>query len=262
MSIEDAHRRLRDLIGDDIEPLASALEVERLRQAWRPEPVRVALLAESHVWTSAEEASLRVGGEGCAESGFARFVYCLGYGEPSLVTIAGNRGTPQYWRLFHDCLDGPDVAFEHLTRKQRDDRLRIQAKQNLLRRMRDAGLWLIDASVTALYRSGGRRVSGGVYRRVLQTSWDSHVGQVVGDSRPDALVVIGRNVWNALSDRLTAVLPAERIEVICQPQARLSAAERAEERRRCHAFCSRYLHRPVSVLGEAIAGGQPRLVSA
>ena len=50
MTIESAHDKLMSVIdADRIEPLQAAIEVERLRQDWRPNNVRIVLLAESHV---------------------------------------------------------------------------------------------------------------------------------------------------------------------------------------------------------------------
>jgi hypothetical protein len=251
-SIAEAHCRLAGIIGPDkIEPLAAAATVESLRQAWRPSTVRVLLLAESHVWTSAEEGACRVRIAGLDETGFARFVYCVGYGERSLADVTGNRGTPQYWKLFHDCIDGPDVSFDYLTRKETSDRRRIEARLRLLNRMREAGLWLVDASVTALYHNGRRLAVGKAYREALEASWDAHVGQIVKESEPEAVVIVGKGVWKALSSRIEAVIDdPERIMVIHQPQARISALDRLEERRRCFEFCSKYL-RPLSGTADA-----------
>jgi hypothetical protein len=188
---------------------------------------------------------------GLPEAGYARFVYCLGYGERSLVEVTGNRGTPQYWKLFHDCLDGPGVSCDYLTRKEKSDRRRIEAKLRLLNRMRDAGLWLVDASVTALYHNGRRLAVGKAYREALEASWDAHVGQIVKESEPEAVVIVGKGVWKALSSRIKAVIDDhERIMIIHQPQAQISALDRLEERRRFFEFCSKYL-RPLSGIADA-----------
>ena len=75
MSIDAAYRRLAPIIGvDKIEPLVAAIEVEHLRQAWKPDEVRVVLLAESHVWTSDREVNCRVSVPGQPETSYTRFV--------------------------------------------------------------------------------------------------------------------------------------------------------------------------------------------
>ena len=86
MGLRAAYDRAASVIGPNwAESFEVALEVERLRLGQRPRDVRVVLLAESHVWTSQTETSSRVRQPDGVETGFARFVYCLGYGEPSLA---------------------------------------------------------------------------------------------------------------------------------------------------------------------------------
>jgi hypothetical protein len=109
--IRDAYDRAAKIIaarGRSPEDFTVAQEVECLRSAWRPSHVRVVMLAESHVWTSEAETKSRVLQPDGIETGFARFVYCLGYGERSLVvpSVSPNHGTWQYWRLFHDAAHG------------------------------------------------------------------------------------------------------------------------------------------------------------
>jgi hypothetical protein len=119
MGLELAYGRVRDIIGRErAECLDAAVEVERLRLACRPERVRVVVLAESHVWTSPDEIRSRVAQPNGIETGFARFVYCLGYGEPQLVepTVAPNRGTPQFWKLFHDAVYGSTIPHARVMR--------------------------------------------------------------------------------------------------------------------------------------------------
>jgi hypothetical protein len=117
MGLERAYTRVKEIIRPDrTECLDVVKQVERLRSTWRPERVRVVLLAESHVWTSYKEAQSRVTQPNDMEAngiepGFARFVYCLGYGEPQLVSppITQNGGTPQYWGLFWNTVRDPQL---------------------------------------------------------------------------------------------------------------------------------------------------------
>jgi hypothetical protein len=244
MSLKRAHDRIAEIFGDDIEiePLSVARLVERQREAWKPSTVRVVMLAESHVWTSPEETKCRVRGEGLKGTGFTRFVYCLGYGEPSLVKVAKNDGTLQYWKLFHYCMNGPNAPYDYLTRSATSDQQRIQAKLLLLRRMQESGLWLVDASITALYRKGPL-LRGRTYTEVLQRSWDSHVRDIVTRSGATAMLVVGKSVWRALAGRLLEILLEKNIKVICQPQGtrHLSGEKRLAEIRGAHRFCSRHL---------------------
>ncbi len=240
MSIDGAYRRLAPIIGaDKIEPLAAAIEVENLRQAWKPDEVRVVLLAESHVWTSDREVNCRVRVPGQPETSYTRFVYCLGHGEPSVVypAVEKHRGTPQYWQLFHDCVFGPAISAQHLTKQEKNPSRRLQAKVELLKQMRQVGLWLVDACVTALYHSGDRLAVGKNYTNAMQISWDEHVGKVLSECSPTGVLIVGKAVANALSDTIQKAVPGTHVEVVSQPNARLPKSAREAERLRCYEFC-------------------------
>ena len=179
------------------------------------------LLAESHVWTSDWEVNCRVSVPGQPETSYTRFVYCLGYGEPSVVSpsVAKNGGTWQYWRLFHDCLLGPTVSAQRLTRREKNSDLRIQAKVDLLTRMREAGLWLVDASMTALCHRGKKLADGNDYTSALQISWDDHVGKVLSECSPTGVLIVGKAVARALSNFVQKAVPGAEICVDSQPNA-------------------------------------------
>jgi hypothetical protein len=139
-SLERAYARARDVIRPaaerldvaEAECLDVAEEVERLRLAWRPKQVRVLLLAESHVWTSREQTRSRVTQSDCVETGFARFVYCIGNGEPQLVKpqVTPNKGTYQYWRLFNDtvCEPTPTSDMRLLKKGENNSEQRVRNK--------------------------------------------------------------------------------------------------------------------------------------
>jgi len=107
-ALEECHSRLVRLIGSSAEPIEVLQCAEEHRAYWRPERVRVVLLAESHVYTETSELDRRVvlpsfmGID--VPRGFVRLVYCLGYGENSLldlpIFIPANSGTPQFWKIF------------------------------------------------------------------------------------------------------------------------------------------------------------------
>lgn len=86
---------------------------EEHRAYWRPERVRVVLLAVSHAYTSVPELERRIILAGMPGNdlprGFVRLVYCLGYGENELldrpIIEPKNSGTPQYWKLFFSCVN-------------------------------------------------------------------------------------------------------------------------------------------------------------
>ena len=76
------------ILGERIEPLESIRLVETYRRYWRPEKVRVVLLAESHVFTTDADREIALPPieelPGYPEQ-YAKFVYCLGYGERDLT---------------------------------------------------------------------------------------------------------------------------------------------------------------------------------
>jgi hypothetical protein len=241
-SLERAHAKLVSILGADrTECFEAALAVEHLRHLWRPDHVRVVLLAESHVWTSRDEAKSRVIQPDGVETGFARFIYCLGGGEPQLVfpSVSPNVGASQYWTLLHDSVYGPDQSHQALLKSgEPKSSRRVANKLKLLHEMRSSGIWLVDASVAALYRAGDRLARGTAYESVLRTCWDSYVGAAVRAAAPDLIVVIGRQVADAIGHTVRRDLGADvRIDAVKQPNAHMSATERAQYRRRVFDLC-------------------------
>jgi hypothetical protein len=241
MGLERAYSRVRDIIGREAESLEVAEEVERLRWMWRPERVRVVMLAESHVWTSRHETGSRVAQPNGADTGFARFVYCLGYGEPELVepAVTPNLGTPHYWKLFHDTVCEPTRTSHLGVMKigEREFQRRVRNKLDLLNKMQRAGVWLVDASITALYRKGQKLVTGADYKAVLNGCWNSHIGKLLSDCAPSAVLVVGRGVYDALEDALRRDLGGVNVEFIHQPNARMSREVIDRYRLACFNLC-------------------------
>lgn len=240
-TINAAHKELTGIIGENkIEPLEVAVEVERLRQDWRPQNVRIVLLAESHVWTSLKELNRRVRVPSRGESGFVRFVYCLGYGESSLVHPnhgLKNSGTWQYWKLFHDCVYGPHKEAAILKHISQEDEGRIEAKVKLLTDMYESGIWLVDACISALVSQGKKLAPGTKYEKAITASWEAHVKDALRRCDPEKVLVIGKGVSTVLHSRIQRAVPGAQVSVIPQPNARLEAMEIQEARRMCWRFC-------------------------
>ena len=194
------------MLSVPLESLAAAQCVERHRFDWRPEVVHTLLLAESHVFTSDHELQLMRGPHNLAAQQlnqiFARFVYCLGYGEIEFAgpTLPQTKGTPQYWKLFASCVRPPsNEAFAPILKGGNPSFLgRIRAKLSLLDQLRALGVWLVDASAIGLYSPGGSRPHDADYERVLKCSWDTYTGRLVVDAKPHSVVVIGKGVASAL----------------------------------------------------------------
>ena len=217
--------------GWELEPPSVLRAVAAHRDYWRPEKVRVLLLAESHVMT--REAELASGlslarfGHPGAPSEFVRLVYCLGYGEAGLrsMKVAHDGGTPQFWKLLAACLGDPRNA-RVLKSVEPDFERRVRAKLALLEALRARGVWLLDASPIALYVQGGakpKHVPEG-----LRTAWEEYAFTAVREAAPHAVMVIGKTVHNALGEYVKAAMgPGVLVDWMYQPQAHVSAAQHA-----------------------------------
>jgi hypothetical protein len=228
-------------IGCEIEPACVLRAVAAHREYWRPEQVRVLLLAESHVMTSEIELaagmSLQGYGHPSAPSEFVRLVYCLGYGEKELVpAVSPNEGTWQFWKLFAACVGDP-MHGQILKGSERNLRRRIVAKIALLEKLKACGVWLLDASPLALYRAGGKKPGSNMYRNALVAGWELYSAEIVRLLAPRAVMVIGKMVHNLLEERLKLVVSRRsEIDWIYQPQAQVSAQVHAEGIRRLRAM--------------------------
>jgi hypothetical protein len=243
MGLELAYTRARDIIGPEgAECLAAAIAVEQLRKIWKPEPVQVILLAESHVWTSGDELHNRVTNPNGEKTGFVRFVYCLGYGEPDLVPgVTSNSGTPQFWKLFHDTLYEPTAPHTQVMKSGEPDwQKRTRNKLDLLEQMQRAGIWLVDASVTAIVRNGTKLVAGSKFDAVLRVCWDAFIRDVVCGCAPSAILIVGKGVESAIGEKVRQLGSGVDVVTVNQPNARLPAEAIARDRRACFDLCSRY----------------------
>jgi hypothetical protein len=239
-SLVQAHARLAALLGDDIEPVEVFERAEEHRAYWRPDDTRVVLLAESHVYTRPEELrhSLRAQLDLPARlpRGFVRLVYALGYGENELLDLPishpRNSGTPQYWKIFQSCLrsidSGADFGTVQVLRTP-SSVLRLRNKLLVLDELRRRGIWLVDASIAALYLPGEAKPSPRLREAVLRASWDAYARSAVERAEPAAILCIGVGVARALRSRLDSL--AIPWGAVHQPQAHLSS----EEHSRIHA---------------------------
>ena len=248
LDLERCYHRLRNLLGDGSEPFGVVEAGEQHRQYWKPSHVRVLLIAESHVYTKAEECvrmtgAARFGPEGIPDQ-FIRLVYCLGYGEPSYIGsyVAANPGTWQYWQIFFSCVNSMEaLAFASvLKRNSPAFEHRLRAQIDLLQRLKEMGVWLIDASLMALYTPGGGKPPPQIRGQVLRACWDDYISGVVSESAPRKIIVIGQEVARILAGRLNGVTGGDHI-TITQPQGLRSSAAIAEAyrtyRTACRIFC-------------------------
>jgi hypothetical protein len=207
--IKRAYSKIRRIVSDPnlIDPLNVVSKVEEYRQFWKPRQVKVILLAESHVYTTASDYKARLSSSilkrvmpsssGEYPKDFVRFVYCLGYGENRLLTrkIEKNQGTWQFWKIFCYCT-GLNEDTVKKTRNPFFER-RLRSKINVLNRMKEKGVWLLDASIVGLYKSGIKN-NPKLMRCILQTSWHEYVEKIVLNSNPKHVIVIGKAVGEAV----------------------------------------------------------------
>jgi hypothetical protein len=232
--------------GWKIEPAKVLQAVATHREYWRPTDVRVLLLAESHVMTAADEVAVSVPlenfGHPRAPVEFVRLVYCLGYGEPGLLSsqVDRNAGTPQFWKLFAAAAD--DLADGHVLKTvERDLSRRVRAKLAVLDALKARGVWLLDASPLALYRSGGGKPTPAELRAALSAAWDGYAREVVRELAPRAVMVIGKTVHVVLSESLRQLLPRHTpVGWICQPQAHVPSVEHRRGMERLREMVCRY----------------------
>jgi len=212
-SLKQCYDTIKGLVSS-ADTLEVVKEVEKYRNLWRPKTVKVILLAESHVHTSNDDFREWSFGRNPTYSGrLVRFVYCLGYGE-NLVKISSNPGTSQFWKILYSCVnevsDKKDFApiLKSMTR-DRDQRLRN--KIDLLMKLKNAGIWLLDASIIGIDKEAAT-----VRKTVLLGSWDTYTGLLLRELRPRHIIVIGIGVGRTLKDRILDL--ATPYNVIPQPQ--------------------------------------------
>ena len=209
----------------ELEPFDVVKSVDDHRNFWRPEKVRVLLLAESHVYTpiTKYDNTMRYDGFqeliGCPIN-YVKLVYCLGYGERKLVNLP-DRGTPQFWKIFVACVN---QNFNSEFKKIRisdtpNSHQRLHNKISILEKLKKEGIWLVDASIVALYNDNIKPLQK-IMEKIIKISWEQHVSKIIHEIKPNKIIVIGKGVSNVLEDELNKINIPFHIQP--QPQARLS----------------------------------------
>jgi hypothetical protein len=234
-TVLECHSRLGALLGVGAESVDVLRRAEEHRRYWRPERVKVVLLAESHVYTTPDELrrtiSLPPSAPAGLPRGFVRLVYCLGYGENRLLNQSiespANTGTPQFWKIFYSCAN-PITANSDFAPIQASTppAQRIANKIRLLNTLQEMGVWLLDASLAALYLPGQPKTDPTTLEACIQVGWDHHVRRVVEVANPAHIVCVGKGVARALGKRLSDTRVP--VTVLPQPNARLTSAEHHE----------------------------------
>lgn len=237
-----------------IDSLEVVKQVEEYRQFWKPEKTNVVLLAESHVYTNEKDYEAK-----CKSSildrimlpenpnypvNFVRFVYCLGYGENELLTKRPdrrNKGTPDYWKIFSSCVaeNEEDLGFSRVLKKgTRSLFQRLRNKVNILRKMKERGVWLLDASIVGLYGSGIKE-DPDACNQIIEICWNNYLREMIKDVQPRHILVIGKGVGKSLRFRLQKL--GISLTVVRQPQGdRRNSQEQLEKYKVCQRTCAKY----------------------
>lgn len=249
--LEMLHGELSKLLGSDFghpESYESIKLIEEYRQYWRPSnKINVILLAESHVFTTDIDRQFSLNPIDSLPNypkQYAKFVYCLAYGEDSL-TVGNNHpaardGTPPFWKILFSCVNQieSNKSFAKVLKSGTpDDEQRILNKIELLKSLRDKGVWLVDASVMALYNNG-KKPPTRVMRQVIEASWRGYTQNVIQEANPGYIIVVGKGVAEIVEPELINL--GKKYTVISQPGAFLSAEEHLENYKTYYRLCNEY----------------------
>lgn len=242
-----AYHELKEIMGGNTEPFDSVRLVQEYREYWKPDKVKTILLAESHVFTSDEERSIKtkhLGGLPGYPSQYARFVYCLSYGEKSIklgdASTKRDDGTPQFWKLLYACNNRVNGLedFDPVRKKNTEDEARIQNKIDLLKELKRKGVWLVDTSIVALYPKKNK--DNRLINNILKISWVTFTRNIVSLSKPESVICIGKGVERAIGEDLKQLGP--NVTVISQPNARLRSGEALKDFKTCGSIVSKQVN--------------------
>ena len=228
MTLHDTYLALQNVLGNQIEPFESIELIDEYRQYFKPAQVKVLLLAESHVFTSDEDTSIRIppiSGLKGYPTKYAKFVYCLAYGERSLTKSKSHPkrdGTPQFWKIFYSCSNKIQNQEDFSPILGRTPTLeRINNKASILLSLKENGIWLVDTSIAALYKDGKKLKN---MQEALSVSWQSYTKEVVLNAEPQHVICIGKGVAREVEMDLKKHFN-KKYSVVAQPNAFLSSKE-------------------------------------
>ncbi len=273
--LKETYDRIKEDPDTDLqlEPPEIIKAVDEHRRFWKPEKVKTLLLAESHVFTKIEDyksldySKLDPNDESCLKycpKSMVRFVYCLGYGENGLIEgkITKNSGTWQFWKIFVACTS-EDKKFENfefskiLKSKTKNLQKRIKNKLEVLKKLREKGIWLLDASIVGLYnnksnskkeKSTSNKPTPKTIGNIIEICWGNYISKVIETEKPKFMIIIGKGVEKRLKDCITKNTPKGGsiqvrglkipCEIIPQPQARLTKEEIKSNFERYQKLCN------------------------
>lgn len=244
MSLEEAYSAIKTSIGNrlEFESFKVVKSVDEHRNFWKPDKIRTLLLAESHVFTTDSEHDSTLQYDGFTElkycpTGYVKLVYCLGYGEHELTKLLPHRGTPDFWKIFVSCIsqnfrsESGKILVSQTTNFQQ----RIRNKISVLEKLKEKGIWLVDASIVALYNDA-KKPEPRIMEEVIKISWKHYVSKVIQESNPKKIIVIGKGVHKILEPELRRTgLP---IHVQTQPQGIRTTSGMIEAFQKYYRLCN------------------------
>ena len=239
--LNEVYSKIKQLLGNHTESLESVQLVEAYRRYLKPEKVRVVLLAESHVFTSDTDRQIiipPIPDLPGYPTQYAKFLYCLGYGEKIVTNNSQlhpkRDGTPQFWKILYSC-NNPVSSLEDFSPilGQTPPQQRLANKIRLLKELKAKGIWLVDASIVALYKEGKKMPN---MFSALEVSWQSYTREVVRRANPEHVICIGKGVANVVSKDLKSDFNRE-FTVIEQPNAFLSSEKHMANYRKYSEIC-------------------------
>lgn len=238
---------MKQVLGEQIEPLESVQLVETYRRYLKPEKVRVLLLAESHVFTSDEDRQIIIQPHTDLPdypTQYARFVYCLGYGEQILTKnqlYPKNTGTPPFWKILFSCNNPVSSLKDFSTILGQTSQQKVSNKIKLLKDLKEKGIWLVDTSIVALYKEGAKDLN---MSTALGISWQSYTREVVISAKPEHVICIGKGVAKIVENDLKKHFH-NKYTVIPQP-TRLTPEQHKANYEKCSIICSQPITPPVN----------------
>lgn len=250
-SLFNCYQIIYSILGEYSESFESVELIEQYRQYWRPEKINIILLAESHVFTSNTDRSFKLNDVKDYDltlldypGSYAKFIYCLAYGEETLTKDdnhpAKADGTPQFWKILYSCINKVESneSFSPVLKSgTKSTPERIRNKIKLLLELKKQGIWLVDASIIALYNKG-IKPSNDVFNEVIKTSWNHYTKHLILDANPNHVIIVGKGVAKNIESSLSSIVGNKNYTIIPQPQAHLPAEEHLSNFQKYYSICS------------------------
>jgi hypothetical protein len=241
MRLLNTYKKLQNVLGDQIEPFETVELIEAYRQYFKPEVVNVILLAESHVYTTKSDADIQIPHIDELPNyptKYAKFVYCLGYGERQLTKSPFHPkrdGTPQFWKIFTSCITKGDVSGSFAqVQSSTPTNERIKNKIEVLLKLKENGIWLVDMSIAALYHRGKKLKN---MDEALLVSWENYTRDIVFNCNPNHVICVGKGIARIAEADLRSRF-FNNYSAVAQPNAFLTSNEHLDNYQHYSNICN------------------------